>query len=184
MFICFFHLQYSIRNVNGKLFKLNRQKLKSWIRGLGTFLFEISFSFLSPLPPLPFFPIKLKSISLMKSKAFKPSLTFLIAIYPWINKILHIFCWRHRILLFAGDSHSNILNTVLCTKTNKSWKLWELGCSIPIFYQELEWMIMKPDILRCFPWSGAALPGCRDAKRGTQQRWKGINPGLILQNLG
>lgn len=139
MFICFFHLQYSIRNVNGKLFKLNRQKLNSWIRGLGTFLFEISFVFLSPPPPLPFFPIKLKSISLIKSKAFKSRLMFMIAIFPWINKIFYTSCWRHRLLLFAGESRSNILNTALCTKADESWKLWELGCSILILYQKPGW---------------------------------------------
>lgn len=139
MFICFFHLQYSIRNVNGKLFKLNRQKLNSWIRGLGTFLFEISFLFLSPPPPLPFFPIKLKSISLIKFKAFKSRLMFMIAIFPWINKIFYTSCWRHRLLLFAGESSSNILNTASCTKADESWKLWELGCSILILYQEPGW---------------------------------------------
>lgn len=105
MFICFFHLRYSIRNVNGELFKLNRQKLNSGIRGLGTFLLEIYFSFLSPLP---FFPVKLKSISLINSNAFKPSLTFMIAIFPCINKILYTFCWRCRLLLFVGKSGSNI----------------------------------------------------------------------------
>lgn len=137
MFICFFHLWYSIRNVNGELFKLNRQKLNSGIRGLGTFLFEISLSFLSPLHPS--FPIKLKSISLINSNAFKPSLIFMIAIFPCINKILYTFSWRHRLLLFAGKSGSNILETALCTKADESWKLWELGCSILILYQEPGW---------------------------------------------
>lgn len=139
MFICFFHLQHSIRNVNGKLFKLNRQNLNSWIRGLGTFLFEISFLFSSTPPALPLFPIKLKSISLMKSKAFKSSLTFTIAIFPWINKIPYASRWSHRLLLFAGESGSNILNTASCTKAKESWKLWEPDCSALILYWEPRW---------------------------------------------
>lgn len=139
MFICFFHLQHSIRNVNGKLFKLNRQKLNSWIRGLGTFLFEISFLFSSPPSPFLLFPIKLKSISLMKSKAFKSSLTFTIAIFPWINKIPYASCWSHRLLLFAGKNGSNILNIASCTKPKESWKLWEQDCSALILYWKPRW---------------------------------------------
>lgn len=166
MFICFFHLQHSIRNVNGKLFKLNRQKLNSWINGLGTFLFEISFLFSSPPSPFPLFPTKLKSISLMKSKAFKSSLTFTIAIFPWINKIPYVSCWSHRLLLFAGESGNN--NFKHCFMHKGKGKLKTVRTRLLSSHSLLETtVIMKPDVLHCLPWS---TPDCRAAQRGTQQR--------------
>lgn len=147
-------------------------KIKLLFAEFWNILFETSFLFLSPSPPLPFFPIKLKSISLMKSKAFKPSLTFMIAIFHWINIILYTFCWRHRLLLFAGESVSNIFKH--CFVHNRWLKLETVRTGLlnphPLSGTE---DIMKPDISGFFPWSA---PDFRPAQRGAKQRQNGTCP--------